>query len=94
MKKQKQKKQQSRVSDLASHPIRDTAHPIESRPNKNNGDVGEGSPFGDLDVLESQLRERVHVSSGYSHLTTGDDMTMCHHTITEYQIDISASWHG
>ena len=48
MKKQKQKKQQSRVSDLASHPIRDTAHPIESRPNKNNGDVGEGSPFGDL----------------------------------------------
>ena len=58
---------------MASHPIRDTAHPIESRPNKNNGDVGEGSPFGDLHVLESQLREELHVSSRYSHLTTGDD---------------------
>ena len=64
------------TSDMASHPIRDTTHdPIEPRPNETDGDVGEGSPFGDLDVLESQLRERVHVSSRYSHLTTGDNVS-------------------
>ena len=56
------------ISDLASHPtipFRDTTHAIdtESRPNETNDDVREGSPYVDLDVLEAQLRERVHVSS-------------------------------
>ena len=59
------------TSDLASHPIMDTTNAIESRPNETNGggDVGEGSPYVDLDVLEAQLREVFHVSF---HLKGGD----------------------
>ena len=58
------------TSDLASHPM-DTTNAIESRPNETNGggDVGEGSPYVDLDVLEAQLREVFHVSF---HLKGGD----------------------
>ena len=49
------------ISDLAIHP--NGTQTVESRPNKTDNDLGEGSPFIDLDVLEAQLRERVHVSS-------------------------------
>ena len=61
------------LSDLASHPIMDTTNAIEYRPNETNGggEVGEGSPYVDLDVLEAQLRERVHVSSQL----TGDNVS-------------------
>ena len=61
------------TSDLASHPIMDTTNAIEYRPNETNGggEVGEGSPYVDLDVLEAQLRERVHVSSQL----TGDNVS-------------------
>jgi hypothetical protein len=57
------------ISDLASHP--NTTQTVESRPNETSSDLGEGSPFVDLDVLEAQLRERVHVSSQL----TGDNLS-------------------